>query len=833
MNKMKLATLSVFALSAASILASCAGSGKPVSKEDVYLRASAYTINYDGEIKETLYTNDECATIEVENKDSLKYGEQDVVIHVKPKKFFTFRQYNKDDWTAVGSPVRPYVGLGNPVSLYSYPLQENVAWTFEDVSKPIMKEEEFTGFYDEEYKITVKKEYFQKNIVIDYGHIDSLKNHMYVYNSAKYQEILSSKQSLQGDYKDLYQLSGGASSFTAASLGATVIYTFSDEFAPYAMDDWDKPNLQNNGVKNDIVDYKHFKVEGVDSKGNKTNLATFDTSKSEKDQNFMVSVFRDIDTGRQYIEFFIKWDLLAKGPEDGYEPLYNDIQVTFDRPTITCVDTPEVDEGITKYPGDFFMYPSATDTTSYKPVANDESFKTYDSSGSLNFEHIYTNDPEAVDPSSHISYSALFKLEENKKDFFSISIDGIKAFNVDLRYGKALSTGWRIKKYNPGIKGGEDNGERELKYWEYNNVKEGYFWTLVQLNPNERTYGLPEDLQGKENLYYLYSLNSFKDKASLDIKINYEKEPTLSTFTLSETSTTYGALETTEVVYPCGDDNSVDVKFIPNKEYATTNFNVKVSDKKLEPLDVKATYSSDGSTGTIHIESNAPFGENTFVIDLSIAKTKVTLSNATTFPNRLGWLVNDGKPVDSYDLDITAETKQLDFTFLFDESKYSPDLSNPEADNEWDISVYYNNTLIENVVKTVSESGKVSLSVPIEGWEVKPDGDLFKVEAKYLQFNYKGDSVSSFVKLENQPYFWHYVGKRQQEGFSTISFMVTFYDVQEEVYAECNSPIVEDVEIQPNYEGDPSKAMLIVHFDNYSNPIPDGEVINLNIITKN
>lgn len=618
MKKNKLVALSLLAFTGVGALASCAGGEQLPQKVDVYFHAKSRIIvdSATGKTEPTEYIDNECATIEVKDKDKLKYGEQDVEITVRPTtKFFTFRAYDSD-WYPVGAPIKPYVGLGNPHSLYNYPLEENVAWTFENKS---------TAEDGEAYLITVKKEFFQKNIVIDYGNAipDSA---VYAYTSNFYNKLFTDNLEFEGDFnnKNTYEMDNKLSAFTAAGKGAIITYKFKNEANPYTFNGWEvRKDPANNA---EYLEYEHFSIKGVKEDDSVVELAKYNTELPSMDeQDFRVQVSSE----GKYISFFIKWNLLAADDKD-YTPLYKKIKMSFSEPTLKYIfDHTQVPDNAKVYECDFFQHPSQT---SRMPFTDDGKVNTFDEDGSLPFENVFVNGKN-LPTGEHVRFASIFKLTEDstQNKCFSVTINN-RTLKVDLDNPIKDMTKWHT-----GIE-----GETELQYWQIKNNANEVLWNLVQLNPNGRTYGVPEKLQKLSNLYLLYSTNAkiFADAESMDgqfmLSIQYEAAPKYIPFSLNQSgpTRTYGKLNNDPtadpyvVPYGCHGENKVDVRFYPEDAYKTSAFDVTI--EKYEATQYTATYTPGDDYANIHIELlNDLTFEGPIVINLQQAQTKVHLVGET------------------------------------------------------------------------------------------------------------------------------------------------------------------------------------------------------------
>lgn len=631
MKKNKLVALSLLAFAGVGALASCAGGKQPTQKVDVYFHAKSRIIvdSATGKTEPTEYIDSECATIEVKDKDKLKYGEQDVEITIKPTKFFTCRAYDSD-WYPVGAPVKPYVGLGNPHSLYNYPLEENVAWTFEDKT---------TAENGEAYLITVKKEFFQKNIVIDYGNAIA-SNAIYAYTSNFYNKLFTDNLEFVGDFnnKNTYEMDNSLSTFVAASKGAIITYKFKNEVNPYTFDGWDyhEPQSTNDGLEY----YTHFHIKGIKEDDSEVELATFDPKLSDSEQKFQVSI-----TDSKYITFFIKWDLLAKNDKD-YTPLYKKIKMSFSEPTLKYVfDHTQVADGIVVYDCDFYQHPSQT---SRKPFTDDGVVETWNledpQQPPLTFKNVFVNGKN-LPTGEHVQFASIFKLSVNPEQnkWFTVAIND-RSLKVDLDNPIKDLTKWHA---GTGIE-----GETELQYWQIKNTTGEVLWNLVQLNPEGRTCdAVPEKFRNQGNLYYLYSTNAkifteaeaYGNKFSLEI--HYDDAPEYATFNLNNDSKTYGKLNPTgadpySVTYDCVGKNEVDIRFYPENEYKALTFDVVLPE--LAVGEYATTYTPGDDYATINIKLySATFTENDpVIIALQQIPTKVRLVGET---NVLGGFVVEGQ----------------------------------------------------------------------------------------------------------------------------------------------------------------------------------------------
>ena len=558
MKKNKLLTLSALALVGACGLVSCGGKTHPKTKPEVYFYANSVTKDIDESggdtLTETGFKDKECAEVTVENGTDLKYG-QEVVIYIEPKDGFTFRDYDTEEWTAIkgAAPVHPYVGLGNPHTLYNYPLPENVAWTFEDLSTPVIgKDEKATGYYNEKYKITVKKEFFKKNIVIDYGNT-ALNNNVYIYSSIKYKEyfrdglVNSTKQEqTQENINTYYKMDMDYSSFLAGSEGATITYTFTAGNDLYWLNTdqyWTTEHSSQQDSKGNYL-YDNFSVVGIpydSTNAEPVELAIFDPSKEKGHQAFVPTIIND------KISFFINWDKLAEvTPEGLYDPLYKEIKVQlkkYDR---------ELDEEMSEVEPDkrtnITVIPEAAETGNTAPTiihsgyGQKEYYKTGDNSGydvlspissstlntyeptdtersTLTFgqcdvlQPLFTGEP-AIDTCYGVLFTVKPSSSKNLFDFdISFNLDsGYTFYKVNISTGEPregviplpdIFTDWRRDYY--------DN-ETELKYWEIKDGSGRLYWYLVQLNPLYRhndylplKYQANDDDSKFGDLYYLYS----------------------------------------------------------------------------------------------------------------------------------------------------------------------------------------------------------------------------------------------------------------------------------------------------------------------------------------
>lgn len=385
--KMNKIAISLVVLSATGIaaLTSCGGGASPAQKPGVYVyaRTGLNKENWDDEsgeempsvYKDTVFYEDKILTYTIDDVENLKYNpEKDVVVHIKPNLFFHLTEgYNSDTWLAEGEPVIPYVGLGSPTNRFNYPLPMGLAWTYEreDVQDPTNAAEK-----TESYKLTIKKEYFQKNVVVGYGYgqtgcvEEDLKNYATVIESDYYQgegtirhlsmnsidELIKKKAgesfelpkndmntAINYDHDDLVE----NSDFSVASKGMTLHYEGAASatgggFLKNSLVTFESiPNTFNG----DETEYAEIKVVGVklDSEG---KIALNDVlSKATDDSGFVV---KSAGTFTDGIRVFIDWhNLVANENYDqkydyifvGMDPIYAcEVSTTHTGDDITCVN---------------------------------------------------------------------------------------------------------------------------------------------------------------------------------------------------------------------------------------------------------------------------------------------------------------------------------------------------------------------------------------------------------------------------------------------------------------------------------------------------------------
>lgn len=663
MKKNKFLVTSLLALGAVCGLASCGDKDKPVSKPEVYFRANSAILTEKGQ-KESGYKNTECATMTVENADKLKYGKQDVVITIEPQHFFTFRKYDLETWEPIGPAVRPYVGLGNPHSLYNYPLQENVAWTFKDLSEPI----DGSKFLKQKYQITVKKDFFKKNIVIDYGNVDTLNNSVYVYNSYRYSAIFQSSETLIGDYKDLYEIDKSVSSFAAASKGATVTYYLKDNSGLYNFNGWAaQPRPQSTSNDDTKLPYEHFEIIGSKKGGSgetiEENIAMFDTSiPKEESQKFIPTVSSD----GLSISFYISWDLIANNDAD-YSMIYDDIKVNLKAPNIDFGKTVELDEGMAQYPCDFYQYTDPNNPEVKKPFDTDGQLVSYDNQGKIELANILAFPGDLKDQNLKIRYAALFAvndtIDKNKK-YFTVDVNGYK-FNIDLENGNPEMSTWRTAQ--------SIVGEADLPFWSSSSNYNS--WILIQLNPQGRTYGLPARFQNGENLYCLYTTNpsDIVSAKQVTLKVSYAEAPKFVTFNLDESSYDYGHFigqdDTYTTKVKCVGESSTNIVFVPKDGYQVSDFTIELLEGSDPSTRFGASYvraTTVYGTASINVYPLDPtykFEESAFTIKLAPTNSVKSLVGTTS---NIGWFVDaEGNELPSPCELSEAEIGKTEISFYF------------------------------------------------------------------------------------------------------------------------------------------------------------------------
>lgn len=836
MKKVKFVGLPLLALTAIAGLASCNGGGTPKQKPGVIFHAAARTINNDGE-KAIDFKDKECAEVTVENEGSLKYGEQDVVVHIKPKKFFSFREYDVDTWAATSAPVHPYVGLGSPISLYNYQLQENVAWEFKDLSTPI---EGLPGFYKQEYQITVKKEYFQKNIVIDYGNVEGINNKVYVYSSVRYDEMFNDSSSIVTN-QEFYQVKQDASSFAVASKGATVTYEFNEKLPNrglFSLNGWDEPD-ETRVTKDGKYEYPNFKLYGVKTTQTngetKENLALYDPELESKgeDQLFVPTV-----DGDSVISFFINWELLAEGEDTGYANKYNRIEVEFEIPSSKLKENVHANSGVI-YPGGLFQYQDANTKVLYKSENHEGTFMTYDPTDAAKpsyvFEHVFADESYLnTGVTYQVYYSILFELPEEEKNYFTVTIDGKTVFDIDLVRGPLIPTTWRESRLT-----GVEEGESELYYW-----TDSSGWTLVQLNPSELGFdggprtNLPEKFRGKDNLYYLYTTNisTLSSKSREDDSLSIEIEtitPKYNTFALDRDSARYGKIDVKGGKLPCGDKNEVDIPFIPNRDYVSKNFEVEVYKGTDKLTDVIATYGKDkaGSGYAIHIHlTTAVFGEDeSYTIKLALTKTKVKLYDSES--KNLGYLLDEnGAQATNDEYEPTFESgkvvNQIDIEFELKTDYDRERFQIPNVEVKYGGVAYYNFQ-----VDPSKREGSNAIAIHVYNYEeggFASEGDLIEISVKCVQVNYT-DAAQTGSELVD-PVSRNFVDCINQ-GF--MSMRINFGKIPAEFTIDClniehNIPgLVFSKALEGDFtEGHIIVKLQVVEYDAVKG-IPNGAIFNI------
>lgn len=747
MKNSKFVALSFLAVSAVCGLASC-GQKLPADKPGVIFRAAASILTRDKGVQKTLFSNKECADVVVTDEENLAYGKQDVVITIKPKTFFTCRTYDIDTWAATSPlPVHPYVGLGGPHALYDYPLQEGVAWTFKDNSIAITPEGSTQTFYKEEYVITVKKEFFKKNIVIDYGNVKAKNNPIYVYNSARYNDLFSDPSTLVGNFSSLYTLDTSKSSYIAASQGATITYKFSGE-NPYTFRGWDIPTIiTTNG--NAKYEYEHFEILGYKT--------LTDTNPDHIEQNDPTLFKPTVLSSEAYksISFFIDWKLLAEGVEKGYAEKYAKLEVNLKTPTPIVGDNVHItaDSGITVYPGGFFQRDKNNNETPY--ISHGDSFATYSNNKQLTFNRVIGNsDVIRYEKEYIVQYSLLFKIDnESKKNFFSIQIDG-EQLDVDLVYGEFNQTGWRKQRYQ------DPEGETELPWWISNNG-----WELVQLNPEGRSKAaigdIPDADVGKGNYFYLYTTSSGAVSGdSLNINLKLNEAPDTVKFTLDDTSQQYGNFifrgeSKTTIDKTCIGKSFVDINFRANggdPDYRSYGFNVSVKDSANHKVDYIMTNPYNGdATMRVYLDNGETFEKGSLTIVLAPAGSAVLYHNGSTndYTDILGSFV-----VQSLDNEFTScgvllketgdsvQLPTLKFRFndtykdiVFDENKGEMPGSQIQDTYERKIEVYDSNQNPCNFTVTRDNTDVAAINISFNGPVALNPGGKITVKISFVHCN--------------------------------------------------------------------------------------------------
>lgn len=797
MKKNKVIGLSLLAFSAVAVLASCGGAKTPTQQPDVYFRAKSQIIvdTATGATKSTEYEDEECATIEVKDKDNLKYGEQDVEITIKPTKFFTFKAYD-DDWAPVGAALKPYVGLGNPHSLYNYPLQENVAWTFEDK----------TTSEGEEYLVTVKKEFFKKNIVIDYGNVNA-NTAVYAYTSNFYNKLFTENLEFVSDFnnKNTYAMDLNHSAFEAPGDGAIITYTFKNEVTPYTFSGWDalEPEL---GQNDKYRYYDHFQIYGINETTGDTgeNIARYENDVEPEKQKFKVV------TDDSHISFFIDWSLLAKNDKD-YTPIYNKIRMSFDEPTLAYIYSTEKDDNITVYPCDFFQHPNQSERI---PFTTDGEVNTYDEQTDtpLPFKNVFVNGKNLPD-GEQVLFSSIFQLNHptpGNNQWFSVSIHG-HTFNIDLDKGMVNYTTW----HNDS---GQD-GETELKYWQIKDNTNKVLWNLVQLNPTDRTYGLPAALQGGNNLYYLYTTNAnaLTEAAAsygreFKTVIHFESQPSYTPFVLNDDgSRTYGVLNSSgtgdpySYEYACVGLSQVDIRFYPGSVYTSLVFSVTLSDYSSD--DYTATYTPGSDYATIHITlNNGLFEEG--------APVKISLALADTYAYLVGETSNLGGFVTSAEDTETTTTctptiEDNTAHCLFKFSSGYEYLSEPENFNLFKQVYSYNGGKQLEVQITRVEGGHPVIEIMfIADEEIQSQGFSFAVQFIYMNVGVNAEALEAQgIYLNYQTDFNAYVGRATTEPLIVNIEVISGAAIFEKIYSTVGIAIQSNLTIDENYQPriDPSK----------------------------
>lgn len=780
MKNKKLLTLSCFSFLALAGLASCAGGRDYPTEPDVYFRANSRIIeNVDGQkvVKQVDFKNSECAKIEIEGgKDNLKYGEKDVVITITPKLHFTFREYDIESWQPIepGTAIRPYVGLGSPHSLYSYKLQENVAWTFKDLSTPSTKS---PGFYAEKYQITVKKEAFQKNIVIDYGNV--LDNGIYVHNSALYSKLFTEKSSLSGDFADLYELNKNYSGFVAASEGATVTYSLKNQNSPFSFTGWAADPVKPNST-NEKIAYPNFEIYGINTKDKtRENIALYEEGVKADDQKFSPTV---LDDGKS-ISFFINWELLANNDAD-YSMKFDKIEVNLKEPTIDCKMKPHFDDGIKVYPCDFFQH----ENESHKlPFNTDGTLQSYDPSKTgeearLDFANIFF-DAQKLQEGSAVQYSTIFQLfddETTQHDsrYFSVTINE-ETVSIDLVNGTHQMTN-----YHEALE--EITGEKELPYWEINTGRGR--WYLMQLNPAARTYGIPEQFRTKEgvgNLYYLYTIESLPSEVSIDVA--YAEIPKFTEFKLSATTfgTFVGGSDT--ISLPCAGKTSVEIPFARKDEYRTTTFEVSFTGEGTE--NIKGIYKPNTSiygVATILIESVgvATIPEGEITIKLTQLPTSVVLAGDTLAVGRF-FDPETHELLETCEPTISDDRKTATFFFQFN-TEYIKPLSEYKTNSPFDRVLFNGSAPTEcKCEEQVEGSGLYKFTVTVDS-EIPDNGAVFELNMLYANINFVADST---IPGEMFVLAYKRIGEAIFNGDRHIEYQIAVEGVTEGLQADIDKSV--------------------------------------------
>ncbi|MCQ2795551.1 MAG: hypothetical protein MJ214_05055 [Bacilli bacterium] len=345
--------VSLVALSATGVatLVSCGGGGSPAQTPSVYVyartdgngggkRAEKSVVSKEKGAGAQVYYDDEVLTYTVENAENLRYGEQDVVVHIKPRLFFHLTErYNEETWEAEGDPVIPYVGLGSPNNRYSYELPRNVAWTYEREDATNADEK------TESYKLVVKKEFFQKNIVVGYGYAKDGKeptvdNYAKVVTSTVYEEEIKSfsletikdlkvGQKPTPDMNAFIRNDQSANDFSVVSEGMTLVYGKSSKASDLVTLDSIPSTLTESGT-----DYAQIVVYGVKyDKDSPTKITMVDklSHYSEDDSSFTVRRVGSFEDG---IAVFLDWKSLIED-DKYYTQKYDDIYIGID-PIYKC-----------------------------------------------------------------------------------------------------------------------------------------------------------------------------------------------------------------------------------------------------------------------------------------------------------------------------------------------------------------------------------------------------------------------------------------------------------------------------------------------------------------
>lgn len=530
--KSKIFTLLGLAALAVPVLASCGGNNGKQVKPGVYFFAEASSIEYENNkvsYKKERYRDTECAIVEVENGDNLKYGEQDVVVTIRPQTLFTFKEWDyeedadKQTWKQRGKASRPYVGLGSPTNLYSYELAENVAWTFEDLS-----ETKDSGYQVEKYKITVKKEFFKRNIVIAYGVTDG--HPVFVHTSEHYKTNIKVKDAGGNDLTNpmwAQFFSKPDSSDSAFGPGDGMIFTFSanqnsgnNNVGMNSLigfdSSWEDIVLDEKNPDPDnptIYTYANFDVYGLkhDKEGKPIEESKVLLSKVDKTENNYFHFTRTggpdyDDDSSSSATFYVPWPKII-GEE--YSVLYDEIQLRLKKmPVLTDVSVKSTNVAYVES-GYFNLTKDSADY--YNRFYNNHFGFTYkDSYYTVNADgknKVKEGIPEFINEKQKseigLSYGALIVVQKEKLNSVVLTFSGDKEAegrSSILLHTKSTKTTWRSKAFNIG---GEQK-DYELEYWLVND------WYLVKLNTSNVTsefFGIDKiciSNIGDADIFYLY-----------------------------------------------------------------------------------------------------------------------------------------------------------------------------------------------------------------------------------------------------------------------------------------------------------------------------------------